>query len=50
MICPECSKKMELLETWDSHLKMGRWHKYGCEYCGGIFEIKRSHKIGGEKK
>lgn len=41
LICPECSTPMTLYETWLSHLKMGLWHKYGCGYCGGIFEVKR---------
>ena len=39
--CPECGKLMTLLETWDSLLRMANWYKYGCEYCGGIFEVKR---------
>lgn len=39
--CPECKREMDLLETWDSLLKMATWYKYGCEYCGGLFEIKK---------
>ena len=44
IICPECGNEMDLLETWDSLLSIARWHKYGCEYCGGIFEVKRAKK------
>ncbi len=39
--CPECRNDMILLEKWDSLLKIGKWYKYGCEYCSGIFEIKK---------
>ncbi len=40
--CPECKTKMTHLETWDSMLSMAEWHKYGCEHCGGMFEVKRA--------
>ncbi len=39
--CPECGGKMLLVESWDSLLGLARWYKYGCEYCGGTFEVKR---------
>jgi len=48
MKCPECNHKMILFETWDSQLKMGKWHKYCCEYCSGTFEVKRGKKGGAE--
>ena len=41
LICPECHKKMELYEQRDSLLKLGIIYTYGCEYCGGVFEVKR---------
>ncbi len=41
MKCPECETEMILFGTWDSLLGMAKWYKYGCEYCGGTFEVKR---------
>ncbi len=44
MKCPECKEEMVLREKWDSLLKLGIWYKYGCEHCGGIFEVKRGNE------
>ncbi len=39
--CPECKNDMTLFETWDSINGIATWFQYGCEYCTGIFEVKR---------
>ena len=44
LICPECNEAMTFMTKRDSILKLGFIYEYGCEDCGGMFEVKRGKK------
>lgn len=42
LICPECKDvEFRLFEERESNLGLGIIYTYGCEHCGGTFEVKR---------
>lgn len=45
MKCPNCNHLLEVVECWNSLLKMNKWYEYGCPHCGLVLNVKNPQEM-----